>query len=50
MSELLQDLKQVTYPLPDFLFFIFFIFLGLHLQHMEVPRLGIESELQQRGI
>ena len=29
------------------LFFIFiFFFLGLHLQHMEVPRLAIESELQ----
>ena len=27
-----------------FLFFIF-CFLGPHLQHMEVPRLGIESEL-----
>ena len=24
----------------------FLIFLGLHLQHMEVPRLGVESELQ----
>ena len=26
--------------------FFFFWFLGLHLRHMEVPRLGIESELQ----
>ena len=26
--------------------FCFFHFLGLCLQHMEVPRLGIESELQ----
>ena len=24
----------------------FCFFLGLHLQHMEVPRLGVESELQ----
>ena len=24
----------------------FYFFLGLHLQHMEVPRLGVESELQ----
>ena len=24
----------------------FFAFLGPHLQHMEVPRLGVESELQ----
>ena len=30
-----------------FLFFFpsFFLFLGLHLQHMEIPRLGVESEL-----
>ena len=27
-------------------FLIFFFFLGLHPQHMEVPRLGVESELQ----
>ena len=25
--------------------FVLFCFLGLHLQHMEFPRLGIESEL-----
>ena len=30
-----------------FLFFVFFCFLGPHPQHMEVPRLGVESELQQ---
>ena len=29
-----------------FLFFGLFVFLGPHLQHMEVPRLGVESELQ----
>ena len=29
-----------------FLFFFFFlVFLGPHPQHMEVPRLGVESEL-----
>ena len=28
-----------------FSFFSFFIFLGWHLQHMEVPRLGVKSEL-----
>ena len=27
-------------------FFLFFRFLGVHLQHMEVSRLGVESELQ----
>ena len=28
-----------------FLFFILSVFLGLHAQHVEVPRLGVESEL-----
>ena len=27
-------------------FFLFFCFLGLYLQHTEVPSLGVESELQ----
>ena len=33
---------------PNYLFIYLFVFcfLGLHLQHMEVPRLGVESELQ----
>ena len=26
-------------------FFFFPVFLGLHLQHMEVPRLGLKLEL-----
>ena len=26
--------------------FFFFFFLGLHLRHMEVPMLGVKSELQ----
>ena len=31
----------------EMLNFVFcFAFLGLHLQHMEVPRLGVKSELQ----
>ena len=30
-----------------FFFFFFFVFLGPHLGHVEVPRLGVESELQQ---
>ena len=29
-----------------FFFFFFFCFLGPHLRHMEVPSLGVESELQ----
>ena len=31
-------------PPPSF-FFFFLVFLGLHLQHMEIPRPGVESEL-----
>ena len=27
-------------------FFLLFVFLGPHLQHMQVPRLGVESKLQ----
>ena len=28
-----------------FYLFIFFVFLGLHLGHMDIPRLGVELEL-----
>ena len=31
--------------MPDNFFFFFLPFLGLHLQHMEVSRLGVELEL-----
>ena len=31
---------------PNKFFFFFFVFLGPHLWHMEVPRLGVKSELQ----
>ena len=32
----------------QFYFILFYcLFLGLHLQHMDVPRLGVESELQR---
>ena len=34
----------------SFFFFFSFRFSGLHLQHMEVPRLGVESELQLLGV
>ena len=30
----------------NMLFFFFFFFLGIHLQHMEVPRLGVKLDLQ----
>ena len=29
-----------------FFFFVFLVFLGLHSEHMEVPRLGVELELE----
>ena len=32
--------------IPYFIFIYLVFFLGWHLQHVEVPRLGIESELQ----
>ena len=31
------------------IFHFFFCFLGLHLQHMKVPRLGVESELSSQA-
>ena len=34
-------------PVLFFFFFFFFSFVfGLHLQHMEAPRLGVQSQLQ----
>ena len=36
----------VSSPLQVLFFLNFFVFFGPHLQHMEVPRLGVESELQ----
>ena len=30
-----------------FFFFFFLVFLGPHPRHMEVPRLGVKSELQR---
>ena len=40
-----------SYYLKDYpctpVFIFIFCFLGLHLQHMKVPRLGVQSEIQQ---
>ena len=41
MRNIVSYKEQVFY-----LLYLFFVFLGPHLQQMEVPRLGIESELQ----
>ena len=38
--------KLLKFPPPQISLFFFFLFLGLHLLHMEIPRLGVESELQ----
>ena len=40
-SSLVIDLLKVSF----FLSFVFFFLLGPHLWHMEVPRLGVQSEL-----
>ena len=40
-----MGVQELSAFLSDF-FFFFLSFLGLHLWHMEVPRLGVESELQ----
>ena len=45
-----KDIKSPNAEMgSDFLFyfFIYFCFLGPHLQHMDVPRLGVKSELQK---
>ena len=40
------DLGRILITWFWFILFYFFVFLGPHLQYMEVPRLGVESELQ----
>ena len=39
-------LKRKTFNDLLLIFFLSFVFLGLHPRHMEIPRLGVESELQ----
>ena len=55
MSHFANDFKYITaskfskikqYVIFFVVFVFFFYFLGPHPQHMEVPRLGVESELQ----
>ena len=46
ISHLSPLLSLLTTKKLIFFIFLFFCFLGLHPQHMEVPRLGVESELQ----
>ena len=42
----LPNRSQANHGLPDLEKILFLVFLGLYLQHMEVPRLGVKSELQ----
>ena len=45
--ELLHSLlRSCVWKWSLFFFFFFFVFLGPHLLHMEVPRLGVKLELQ----
>ena len=41
------DVSRVAYPsiVNNLIFLIFLVFLGLHSWHMEIPRLGVDSEL-----
>ena len=39
-----QSMKEIMEKL-GFFIFLFFVFLGPHLWYMELPRLGVESEL-----
>ena len=43
-----HNLISFFFFLSFFLFFFFFCLFGPHLWHIEVPRLGVESELQLR--
>ena len=39
-------IKEIELKIPSYFFLFFFCFLGPNLRHMEVPRLGVISELQ----
>ena len=45
-----SKVTQLYIYLHSYNFFFVVVFLGLHLWYMEVPRLGVQSELQQLGI
>ena len=46
VSSCQSYISLFLYTWPLLCLFFFFISLGQHLWHMEVPRLGVESELQ----
>ena len=45
-NQLDSQMCKSNYFSSSFLLFFFFFFLQLHLQHMELPRLGVKLELQ----
>ena len=40
-----QGMKGMSFFIFLFIYFLSFVFLELHLLHVEVPRLGVELEL-----
>lgn len=48
MPKANHTLECLFHESKHFLFFLFSFLLGPHVQPMEVPRLGVESELQVR--
>ena len=44
-SDWPPDQLSYSFGFGFFFFFSLFVFSGPHLRHMEVPRLGVESEL-----
>jgi len=46
LSVRLENAKNKPEKMYPNFFFLLFCFLGLYLWHMEVPRLGVKSELQ----
>ena len=46
----LKEISVTGWAELGFLFFVFFLFMATPVQHMEAPRLGVESELQLQAI
>ena len=44
-ANFLKSLNSGVNYITSLTFFFFFVFLGPHPQHMEAPRLGVQSEL-----
>ena len=46
LSSSYRNAEYFSFLFSFFFLFFLLIFLGLHPRHMEVPRLGVQSELQ----